>query len=207
MHVSARLALSALLISAPLGASAQEWFAGGSIGIGQQDDYSIGGPVTSADDTDTAYRLFGGYLVSELQGFVASYIDLGEASYAGPAFGGFTDRLSADGFDIAYVLGWTPGEQERVRIFGTVGVFAWDQDVVYTELGTSTAFVSKDDGTSFSLGFGADINLSASGDNVWGINVAYQLFKDVGDENFSGHENDRQMISAGVTYRFRRNQR
>jgi len=205
MRVPVRLASLFLLAASPLGAQAQEWFAGGSIGVGQQDDYSIGGPITSTDDTDTAYRIFGGYLISPLQGFVASYVDLGEAFYAGPAFGGFTDRLSADGFDISYIIGWAPGTQERFRLFGTVGVFAWDQDVLYTELGTMTPYDYKDDGASFSLGLGTDINLSAAGDNAWGIHVEWQMFKDVGDSNVSGHEYDRQMFSAGVSYRFGRN--
>jgi hypothetical protein len=204
MQVPARLALLALLITVPLGASAQEWFAGGAVGIGQQDDYAVGGPISNRDDTDFAYRLFGGYLISPMQGFVASYVDLGEAFYSGPAFGGFTDRLSADGFDFSYIIGWSPGTQERIRVFGTVGVFAWDQDVVYTEVGSTEPFLYKDDGASFSIGIGTDINLSAAGDNAWGIHVEWQLFKDVGDRNFSGHENDRQMLSAGVSYRFGR---
>jgi len=204
MQAVIRLSALALLLSAPLSVSAQEWFAGGSIGVGQQDDYQVGGPVSNRDDTDAAYRLFGGYLISPLQGFVASYVDLGEAFYSGPAFGGFTDRLSAEGFDVSYIIGWAPGTQERVRVFGTVGVFAFDQDVVYTELGTSETYIYKDDGASFSIGIGTDINLNASGDNEWGIHVEWQLFKDVGDQNFSGHENDRQMFSAGVSYRFGR---
>jgi len=205
MQARQRLLSLVLLLSLPLGASAQGWFAGGAVGIGQQDDYSIGGPITSRDDTDAAYRIFGGYLISPLQGFVASYVDLGEAFYAGPAFGGFTDRLSADGFDMSYIIGWAPGTQERINVFGTVGVFAWDQDVVYTELGTMTPYRYKDDGTSFSFGIGTDINLSAAGDNAWGIHVEWQLFKNVGDENVSGHEDDRQTFSAGVSYRFGRN--
>jgi hypothetical protein len=205
MQVPARLALLFLLIVAPLTASAQEWFAGGAVGAGQQDNYKIGGPITTSDNTDPAYGIFGGYLISPLQGFVASYIDLGEAYYSGPAFGGFTDRLSADGFDISYIIGWAPGTQERISIFGTVGVFAWDQDVVYTELGTSEAYLYKDDGASFSFGVGTDINLDASGNNAWGIHVEWKIFKDVGDQNFSGHKHDRQMLSAGISYRFGRN--
>jgi hypothetical protein len=46
--------------------------------------------------------------------------------------------------------------------------------------------------------------MSASGTSAWGINFEYQLFKDVGDANNSGHEYDRDMISVGVDYRFGR---
>lgn len=205
MHARVRMALLLAILSSPLCASAQEWFAGGAVGVGQQDDYQVGGPISNRDDTDFAYRVFGGYLISPLQGFVASYVDLGEAYYSGPAFGGFTDRLSADGFDVSYLIGWAPGEQERVSIFGTVGVFAWSQDVTYTEISPSNAYLYKDTGTSFSIGIGTDINLNASGDNAWGIHVEWQMFKDVGDMNYSGHEDDRQMLSAGVSYRFGRN--
>jgi hypothetical protein len=203
MHMQAAVRHIAViaLAASPLCASAQGWFAGGTVGQAQQDDYSIGGPISVRDDTDTAYRVFGGFMISDIQGVIASYVDLGTAYYSGPAFGGFTDRLSAEGFDMSYYIGWPPGDQDRVRIFGTLGVFAFDQDLVFTELGTSTSYRDKDDGAGLSLGLGVEINLDAAGENPWSIVAQWQLFKDVGDVNFSGHEHDRQMLSVGVRYR------
>lgn len=183
-------------------ANAQGWFAGGAAGINQQQDYSVAGGFTRNDDSDAALRLIGGYMISPIQGVVASYVDLGTLTYEGPAFGGFRDTFDATGIDVSYIIGWAPGEQERVSIFGTVGVFDWDQDVRFND--TTGSFKFRDEGTSFSLGFGTEINLSADGANPLGINVAYQLFKDVGDGSNSGVELDRDMVTVGITYRFGR---
>ena len=183
-------------------ASAQGFFIGAAGGQATQQDYSVGGPIATNDDTDSSYRIYGGYLVSPMQGVVLSYLDLGEAYYDGPAFGGFTDYLSAEGVDVSYIVGWTPGSQQRAALFGTVGIFNWEQKVRYTD--TTGTVLYKDEGTSFSLGLGTEINLGANGRSPWGIHVEYQMFKDVGDENNSGHELDREVFSVGVNYRFGR---
>lgn len=189
-----------MLMCASFGANAQGWFAGGSVGSAKQDDYSIGGIVDRRDDTDTAFRIIGGYLVTPNQGVIASAVGLGTALYAGPSFGGFRDKLDANGIDISYIVGFTPGNQQRFGVFGTVGLFDWDQDVRLFD--SSGLFKFRDEGTSFSMGFGADINLSADGTNRWSIQAAYQFFKDVGDADNSGFELDREMLSLGIGYRF-----
>jgi hypothetical protein len=184
------------------GVSAQGWFTGAAYGEATQQDYAIGGPISMADDSDGAYRVFGGYMISPIQGVVASYVDLGTPSYEGSALGGFTDELSADGFDFSYIIGWAPGTQERVSLFGTLGVFTWTQKVTYVDtLGT---YKYKDEGTSFSAGLGTEIRLGAGGSSPWGIHIEWQLFKNVGDESNSGHEYDRDMVSLGADYRFGR---
>jgi hypothetical protein len=170
--------------------SAQGWIAGAAIGQATQQDYEIGGTIVTRDDTDDSLRIFGGYLISPLQGVVASFIDLGTAYYADPAVDGFTDYLDAEGYDVSYIIGWAPGSQERLTVFGTVGVFVWDQDVVYTDVNGRSLY--QDEGTSFSMGVGAEFRLGDS----FGVHLEYQLFKDVGEEagllgTGSGHELDR----------------
>lgn len=184
----------------PQQALAQTWIVGGAVGSAQQDDYEIAGQISTRDDSDTSGRVFGGYLMGSMQAVVVSYIDLGTTRFDGPAFGGFEDFLDAEGFDISYLAGWAPGSQQRFSLFGTIGVFSWDQDVRLTD--SSGDFDFRDEGTSFSVGVGAEINLGSSGASPWGINVAYQLFKDVGDAGNSGHEYDRDVFSLGVNYRF-----
>lgn len=186
----------------PFDTQAQEWIVGGAVGAAKQHDYAVGAPIAARDDTDTAYRIFGGYLVTPIHGVIVSYIDLGTASYGGPAFGGFTDFLDADGVDVSYIAGWAPGEQERVALFGTVGVFSWQQDVTYTD--STGTFAYRDEGRSLSTGFGVEVDFSAAGTSAWAFHGEYQLFKDVGESGNSGHEDDRDMISFGVDYRFGR---
>jgi hypothetical protein len=194
--------VAAALVFAGMSASvsAQGWLAGLAVGQATQQDYDVGGPIDTRDETDDSMRIFGGYMISPMQGVVVSWIDLGTAYYAGPAFGGFTDYLDAEGFDISYIVGWAPGSQSRVAVFGTVGVFGWDQDVLYRD--ASGVYPYQDEGTSFSLGAGTEIKLAGD----FGIHIEYQLFKDVGDDGpgGSGHEYDRDVVSVGVSFRFGR---
>lgn len=196
MKSLARLTAICVLAAWSATASAQGWIAGAAIGQAKQQDYEVGGPIDTRDDTDDSLRLFGGYLISPLQGFVISFIDLGTAYYDGPAFGGFRDYLDAEGYDISYIIGWAPGSQERVSLFGTVGIFAWDQDVFHVD--ATGPYPYQDSGTSFSMGVGTEIKLGGP----FGIHVEWQLFKEVGDRNNSGHEYDREVLSVGVSYRF-----
>ena len=204
-RASRSLAGTTALVLAALGAvpdsaRAQDWIVGGAIGSAKQQDYAVGGPVATRDDTDASFRTFGGYLVRPMQGIVVSYVDLGTASYEGPGFGGFADSLEANGVDFSYLAGFRPGDQQRISLFGTVGILHWNQDVTLTD--AAGTFDYADDGTSFSVGFGTEISLGAG--NAWGILIAYQLFKDIGELENSGLEYDRETLSVGVAYRFGR---
>ena len=196
MSTIVRLAGFWALMGLASGVSAQGWVAGGAIGDASQQDYSVGGPIATSDDSDSASRLFGGYMFGPFHGVVASYVDLGTPYYDGPAWGGFTDYLSADGIDVSYVIGWAPGMEERVSVFGTVGFFDWTQDVTYTD--PSGVYIYNDDGTSLSFGIGSEVRFGGA----WGFHFQWQIFQDVGDEDNSGHEYDRETLWLGAEYRF-----
>jgi hypothetical protein len=183
-------------------ATAQGFVAGGGLGVANQQKYVVAGPVESYDDNDSAYRVFGAFMVSPNMGVVASYVDLGKTHYEGPESSFYSDDLEVSGIDMSYIINWAPGAQRRLSFFGTAGLFVWDQKVTYQDNSGSIDY--SDDGSSFSLGLGANLNLGAEGSGRWGIHVEYQLFKNVGDENNSGHEYDRDMITAGINYRFGR---
>jgi OOP family OmpA-OmpF porin len=176
------------------------WLVGGSAGVAKQYDYSVGGPIENTDDTDTAYRIFGGYMFSGNFGGALSYVDLGTPKYDGPAFGGFTDELPADGWDLSFIAGFCPGDQKRFSLFATVGAFFWNQDVHYVD--PSGVYDYADSGTSLSYSAGAEFNFGEGA--AWGVHFDYQVFTDVGDENNSGHQYDRSFASIGAHYRFGR---
>jgi OOP family OmpA-OmpF porin len=179
-------------------AGAQGWLAGGAVGQARQYDYSVGGPIATTDDTDTGFRVFGGFMFHPNFGGILSYVDLGKPYYDGPAFGGFTDELSAKGVDLSFVAGWAPGTQDLIRLFSTVGIFRWQQDVLYVD--DSGVYDYNDKGTSLSYSAGVELSLGKGA--AWGMHVAYQRFLDVGDNNNSGHEYDRSMVEVGFEYRF-----
>jgi hypothetical protein len=181
-------------------ASAQGWLAGASAGVATQYDYEVGGPIANSDETDTAFRAFGGYMFMPVLGVALSYVDLGDANYDGPAFGGFTDKLGADGFDLSLIAGWAPGSQKLFSLFGTVGIFRWQQDVHYQD--PSGVYPYDDSGTSLSYGIGGEFALGEGG--KYGVHIDYQIFTDVGDPDNSGHQYDRSFASVGFDYRFGR---
>ena len=181
-------------------ASAQGWIAGMAFGEAAQQDFDIAGGITTRDDTDDSMRIFGGYMLSPMQGVIVSWIDIGTAFYSGPALGGFANHSDAEGYDISYVVGWAPGSQTRFSLFGTLGVFAWDQDVIHID--STGAYPFQDEGTSFSAGVGTEITLV---DN-FSVHIEYQLFKDVGEDapGSSRLQYDREVVSVGVAVRFGR---
>jgi OOP family OmpA-OmpF porin len=180
--------------------AAQGALVGGSLGSAKQYDYEVGGPIDRRDESDTAFRVFGGYMFHPNYGLALSYVDLGDAYYDGPAFGGFTDTLGADGWDLSFIGSLKPGAQERFAIFATVGLFEWKQDVRYQD--ASGLYVYEDSGTSPSISVGGEVSFGQGAH--WGVHFNYQWFRDVGDEDNSGHEYDRSLISVGVDYRFGR---
>jgi hypothetical protein len=183
-------------VAAASAAEVAGWYAGASIGQSKTHDYSVGGPVDNVDDTDFAWMVSGGYTFMRNFALALSYADLGTTNADGPAFGGFTDELSAKGWNFSAV-GILP-VHERIGITGMVGFFRWSQDVHYVD--PSGTYNYDDSGTSPSYGIGALFGLGP--DNRMGIQVGWQRFSDVGDEDNSGHEMDRDFYSVGFGYRF-----
>ncbi len=130
---------------------------------------------------------------------MGSYVDLGSTKASGPAFGGFTDKLTAKGWDVSG-LGMFP-IHGRLGGFGLLGVFRWSQDVHYVETDATYGGVYdySDSGTGLSMGAGLNYDLVPK---VLGLHFAYRRFLNVGDPNNSGHENDRSFYSLGMAYRF-----
>lgn len=198
-RIAGAIALAGL--SATASAQSQGWIAGAAFGKATVQEYDLGGTVTARDGSDDSMRIFGGYMWSPMQGIVISWIDLGAARLDGTGTSGnFINFLDAEGYDISYIVGWAPGSQTRFSVFGTVGVFAWDQDVLY--LDPTGAYPFQDESTSFSLGVGGEFKLTED----FGVHLEYQLFKDVGDTGFDGSNQqfDREVVSLGVVVRFGR---
>jgi hypothetical protein len=190
------ISVAAVLGSLAGRASAQNWLVGGSIGQSDQDGYQIGLPVTLRHDSgDTSWEISGGYLFNDWFGLKASYIDFGAANYAGVGFGGFTDRLDATGLEVAAYFTKALGSQQRVSIFGDVGVIDFEQKVDYSDLGGRWS--GKDTGTSPLYGIGFSIPL---GDRGWAFHGEYKMYSDIGDAKNSGHEYDRSVVQFGVHF-------
>jgi OOP family OmpA-OmpF porin len=218
----------AALVGAALGAPTQAqdagWVAGATLGSSSFKGYELEQFADNVDDSDTGFGLFGGYQFSPYFMLLGGLTDLGalnadsgsdyvppEGDRQQPApyraarrphraefepVGPFDDTIEAKGFHVTAV-GIAP-IAPRVALLGSVGLFAWDQDVDYSDL--SGDFSESASGTSALYGAGVGVKLGAA--NQWAMHLMWTRHSSVGDLDKTGHENDIDLLSVGATYSF-----
>lgn len=174
MKKSVLAAILASSISLPVIAADTGFYVGGSVG---RSDYGVGPGdlgMTSGtvDDTDTAYKVFGGYNFTRNFGVEAAYVDLGDLTFSGNV-GATPVSGSADveGFNISAVL--TAPINERFSVFGKLGAFVWDGD--FSANSTAVSWSGSDSGTDFSAGLGASYSFNKN----LSLRAEYEYFDDV----------------------------
>lgn len=181
------------------------WYVGGSLGQSKADVSASDvksaleaagatGVVASVDNTDTSWKIFGGYQLNKNLGFELGYLNLGtlssSATYVTPA--GSPVRASGDGDGFEFSVVGTLPVTETISIFGKVGVFVWNVDATAT---TSLRTVSvSDDGTDLTYGLGANWQFMK---NV-SARAEWQRFNDIAN----GGNSSVDMYSVGAVFRF-----
>ena len=179
-------------------AAAGSWMAGASLGQTKIGDYELEAEANlSFDDEDSGWRAYGGYQVSYF-GVTFGYVDLGALTASGTDFGGFTDKIEADGWDVQAIGFLSLGSKKRFHLFANLGLLWWEQKVTYQD--ASGPFEASPTGTSPAVGVGFDALFGQT--QAFALNINWTRYLDVGDLNVSGHENDRDLIGIGVTFRF-----
>jgi OOP family OmpA-OmpF porin len=148
---TAVVALALLVIGAPA-ANAGGWYVGGSVG---QTSADLGGSVNpgpgiSVDDSDTGFKVLGGFNIMKFLAVEAAFVDVGQVSVDGTVQGiGSSVTAEADGFAVE-ALGIFPFAN-KFEVFAKAGLYLWDGDVAISGVGSF-----GDDGTdpTFGLGFG-----------------------------------------------------
>ena len=161
------LFLSTFLI--PTLANAQGYI-GASIG---QSDYED-------EETDTGFKIYGGYQVNQNFAVEGGYTDLGEVSD-----GSFS--LSSNGFEVAAV-GMLP-INPQFDVFGKLGLFLANTEA------SAVGFGSADDDSSdifFGLGLSYHINQQIS------IRGTYDFY----GVDFFGSDLDIDLLAVGVDFKF-----
>ena len=115
MKNTLRIALSAALLWSTT--SQAEIFLGAGIGQSDIDDSAHG---VSLNETDSAWKLYGGMMATENFGFEAGYTNLGTARSA--AVDTETEAFYAAGIAAFPIV-------ENFSIYGKLGVALWDQDI------------------------------------------------------------------------------
>jgi OOP family OmpA-OmpF porin len=148
--------------------------------------------VASVDNTDTGYKLFGGYQLNKNIGFEAAYVNLGSltsnATYATLAGSPARANLDADGFQLS-VVGTLP-LNDAFAIFGKVGAFFSKTD--QTGTGAFAASASTDN-TDWAYGLGGNWQFNQ---NI-GLRAEWERFQGLGST-----KKDADLYSLGVVYRF-----
>ena len=176
-------------------AQAEGGFAGVGYGKTSMDIVCDLDITCSADDSDTGFKIFGGYQFNPYFAFEVAYLDLGEAKASGTDsfLGSATATIEASGFNFAVVGSFPVGE--RFGLLAKAGLFRWDLDA-----SVNTSIVSgslNETGFDPMFGIGGSFNISEK----FGVRVEYEKFLDVGDDDTTG-QSDVDLISASLVFRF-----
>ena len=205
-----------LALAIPLGASAQEspWYIGGSIGQsrvkldtgGLSRDLAAAGMANngfSANETDTGFKLFGGYRFHPNFAVEGGYAELGKFSASGtvttfnfvpivPLPTKVTIEVG-QGLHLA-VVGNVP-LANQFSVFGRLGAYNMRTEMKVTVSGISSSESARNTGFLLGAGVGYDFTRNV------GMRVEWEQFNKVGDKDKTG-QGDVGLLSVGLVYRF-----
>jgi OOP family OmpA-OmpF porin len=185
------------LAAVPSMVQAENWYAGASAGQSKADIGDCDLDIScSSDDTDTGWKIYGGYQFNPNGAIEFGYVDLGKAKASGTdSFLGVTSvDWETTGFTAALVGSLPVGQ--NFGLMGKLGLFHWDLDVNVS----SSVFGSGSDsssGTDMTYGLGLKYDFS----KTVGARAEWDRFKDVGDDNTTG-QSDVDLLSVGVVFKF-----
>lgn len=171
------------------------WYVGGSIGQSKFDVDCTG--ASSCDDSDTAFRVFGGYMFNKNLGIEVGYADLGKLHVAGtvPPFGLVNADLKATAFDVVAV-GVLP-IASSFSLYGKAGMYRAESKLDGSIAGFGSGSQS-DSNTDITVTIGAGYDFNPN----FGLRAEWQRYMKVGSDS-TGGDGDVDVYSIGVVYRFR----
>ena len=185
-------ALAAFALTAAMAAQADVrpgFYAGGSVGTTKLGDDGFDGFGVDVDDSDTGFKIFGGYSFNDNFAVELSYFDLGEVSgrINDPFFGNISFDVGVSGLN-ASAVGRLP-ISDTFSLFGKLGFASYDVDGHATISGVGSGSDSQSE-TDMTYGLGAALSFGGQ----WEVRVEYEAINiDDGDAN---------MLSVGAMYRF-----
>lgn len=155
---------------------------------------------TTIDDTDTGWKVFGGWRINEYFALEGSYIDFGKAQFTTRTTGpdGVIDG-KAEGTAFSLDLVGSAWPAEWAALFVKVGGFRWDVDAKQAEVvdGEASSVKDNDTGTDVKAGVGASFMLS---ENV-ALRMEAEGYFNVGNKKRTG-DADIAFLSIGLSYGF-----
>ena len=171
-----------------------QWYAGGSFGQSKMKDAGSQLFGTSFDDTDTAFKVYGGYQFHRNVGVEFGYINFGTFKGSGSIGGtALSDNWKANGINVSAVGTWPLANE--FSLLGKLGFTRWSVDDKFSVGAASGS--AKENGIDLSLGIGAQYAFAKQ----WAVRAEYEVFKNVGKEATTG-KSDIDVLSIGAVYRF-----
>ncbi len=180
---------SALALSTPASAGFFDFtlapFVGASVGLSRSDFWCPA--ATSCDDSDLAWKIYGGLEVNEYISMEFGYADMGEVEYTGAQTG--TREVAGVTMHVVGTYALTP----NFSLLASGGLNFLSTDVKGT-------VAAEDTDVAWSFGLGAQYNFTKS----VGLRMEWERYFEVGSSNFNGGtgEADIDLISAGVVFKF-----
>jgi len=182
------LFIALLLASALAQAQGSGFYLGGALGQSKLKDWCSGASATAffnaCNDTDTAWKLLGGYRFNRYVGVEASYIDWGEVT-ASVTVSGAVAEVAAKQQSYGLAAVGTLPIGERFELFGKAGFLMTEQDTRRITPNPST--VNRDE-TELHYGLGAKYAFTKN----WAARLEWENTDKLKVE----------MLSIGVEYRF-----
>ena len=197
MKVTIITVVSVVLLSISNLAVASESFyigasAGTSYGRDVCDDLTT---IGDCGDSDTGFKVYGGYQFTPVWGVEAFYTDLGEftaTDYSLGILNSINVSASADGIGTVATASWPIGD--NFAIFSKLGFLYWSVDSS-ASMGAQSASIS-DDGLALAAGLGLRYSLTEN----FGVRADWDWYS-VGDESTTG-DSDVDLFSAGIFVSF-----
>lgn len=180
---------SALALSTPASAGFFDFTLAPYLGasVGQATSDVTCPAATSCDDSDLAWKIYGGLEVNEYISMEFGYADMGEVEYTGAQTG--TREVAGVTMHLLGTYALSP----NFSLLASGGLNILSTDVKGT-------VAAEDTDVAWSFGLGAQYNFTKS----LGLRVEWERYFEVGSSNFNGGtgEADIDLISAGVTFKF-----
>jgi OOP family OmpA-OmpF porin len=181
-------AVAAMLLMTASAANATGFYVGGSLGQTSSDDLGFASsPEVTIDESDTGFKVFGGYNFFKFLSVEAAYVDVAgpgaEMTVPEPT----SMSTEANGFAVE-AMGVLPLGL-KFQLFAEYGFFMWDGEATVSSASLGS-FSASDDGTdpTYGLGFG------------WNVIPKGQIRVEA--ERYAVEDMDLDMYSAGFAYRF-----
>lgn len=172
--------------------------AGAYVGIGLGESSADVVPYyidpSSVSETDTAFKVFGGFEFNRSFSLEGGYTNFGEA-VVDYAFWNDYEKFEASAFHVAAVGSLPLGP---VSLFGKAGLAHWFVD--YTDDSwDSSGYIVTSSATGISPMFGFGVKVDAG--NAFALRGEFERFLDVGDEYYTG-QSDIDVLSLSAIFKF-----